>query len=172
MKLQITHRWTGNVLFEFETSSIRVALEAGVKVGANLEGAYLKGADLKGANLEGANLEGADLKGANLTPIRDDFWAVLSSAPKEVMGLRQALIDGRVDGTVYEGECACLVGTIAKVRGVNYHALGLLAPNSSRPAERFFLGIRKGDTPESNQVSKTVLGWLDQWVENVKGFAA
>src|SRR5258707_1756290 len=46
---------------------------------------------LKGADLEGANLKGADLEGANLEGIRDDLWAVLSSAPAEVEGLRLAL---------------------------------------------------------------------------------
>jgi Pentapeptide repeats (8 copies). len=157
MKVEIKSRWSGNILFSIEAASMRFALEAGVK---------------QGANLKGANLEGAYLKGANLVPIRDDFWAVLSSAPAEVMGLRKALIEGRVDGSTYTGECACLVGTIANVKGSSYDDLPVLKPNAQRPAERFFLNIKKGDTPETNSVSKTVLEWLDQWVENIKGFAA
>src|SRR5205807_1712624 len=98
--------------------------------GANLVRANLDGANLYGANLDGANLYGANLDGANLTPIRDDLWAVLSAAPREAEGLRAALIAGRVEGSAYEGECACLVGTIANVRDVNYLDLGLLQPNS------------------------------------------
>ena len=66
MKLEIKHRWNGEVLFSFETDKIKIALEAAVKMGAYLEGADLRGADLKGADLEGAYLEGADLEGADL----------------------------------------------------------------------------------------------------------
>ncbi|NJN99528.1 MAG: pentapeptide repeat-containing protein, partial [Anaerolineales bacterium] len=120
------------------------------------------------ANLEGAYLKGADLKGADLQPIRDDFWAVLSSSPSEVFGLRKAIVEGRINGSSYSGECACLVGTIANVRKTEYTNLGCLKPNSSRPAERFFLGIQIGDKPENNQFSNIVLKWLDEWVENVK----
>lgn len=36
---------------------------------------------------ENANLGGANLRDANLTPIRDDVYAVLSSAPAEAAGL-------------------------------------------------------------------------------------
>jgi hypothetical protein len=137
-------------------------------VGASLDGARLDGARLVGARLDGASLVGARLDGANLTPIRDDLWAVLSSAPAEVEGLRLAIIEGRIEGSTYEGECACLVGTIANVRHENYLNLGALRPNSYRPAECFFLAIHKGDTPETNQFSKLALEWVDQWLSNVR----
>lgn len=136
--------------------------------GANLSGASLIGANLSGANLSGAHLRGADLSGANLTPIRDDFWAVLSAAPTEVEGLRRAIIEGRVDGSTYSGECACLVGTIANLRGENYRSLRRITPDANRPIERFFMAINQGDTPETNQVSRIVLGWLDEWVGNMR----
>ena len=59
MKLQITARFTGSVLFEHdaEDNSMRITLEAAVSAGANLAGAYLAGAYLDGANLAGAYLE-------------------------------------------------------------------------------------------------------------------
>jgi hypothetical protein len=84
-----------------------------------------------------------------------------------VAGLRAAIIEGRIDGSTYEGSCACLVGTIANVRHCRYDELETLKPNSSRPAEVFFLSIRKGDKPETSQFSKLALGWLDTWVGNV-----
>ncbi|MDB5332130.1 MAG: hypothetical protein JWP03_3281, partial [Phycisphaerales bacterium] len=69
-------------------------LEGANLKGADLKGAYLEGANLKGAYLEGANLkgaylEGADLEGADLDKTRDDFWAVLAGAPKEIAGERR-----------------------------------------------------------------------------------
>jgi uncharacterized protein YjbI with pentapeptide repeats len=141
--------------------------------GANLSGANLRGADLSGANLSGANLSGANLSdadlsganlsGANLRGFRADFWDVLLRAPHEIAGVRAALVEGRVDGSTYSGECACLVGTIANVRQADYSELGNnLNPDSGRPAEQWFMGIRKGDTPETNQQSKLAVEWLDE----------
>jgi uncharacterized protein YjbI with pentapeptide repeats len=187
MKFDIKSRWSGSVLFSLETESLRVAVEAAVKSGADLRGADLSGADLRGADLSGADLRGADLsdadlrgadlmgadlrdadlRGADLTPIRDDLWAVLSAAPSEVVGLRAAIAEGRIDGSTYEGACACLVGTLANVRHVRYDAMPALTPNSSRPIERFFLAIDKGDTPETSQFSKFALEWTDQWIANM-----
>jgi uncharacterized protein YjbI with pentapeptide repeats len=147
---------------------VRAVLRGADLAGAGLAGAVLRGADLAGANLTGANLAGADLTGADLTPIRDDLWAVLSAAPAEAAGLRGALTEGRVNGSTYEGDCACLVGTLANVRGVKYTDMSDLAPDSSRPAERFFLGIRKGDTPETSQFSRLAMEWVDAWIANMR----
>jgi uncharacterized protein YjbI with pentapeptide repeats len=149
---------------------------------ADLSGAYLSGADLSDADLRGANLSdaylgdaylrgadlrGADLRDADLTPIRDDVWAVLSSCPAEVPALRAAIAEGRVDGSTYTGDCACLVGTLANARGCEFDELATVKPNAGRPAERFFLGIAKGDTPATNQFSAIALAWVDEWLANV-----
>jgi hypothetical protein len=135
---------------------------------ADLRDADLSGAVLRGADLRGADLRGADLRDADLTPIRDDLWAVLSAVPHEVEGLRAALIAGRVEGSTYEGECACLVGTIANVRGVPYDELNMLKPDADRPAERWFLMINKGDTPETSQPAKIACEWIDTWLANMR----
>jgi uncharacterized protein YjbI with pentapeptide repeats len=131
---------------------------------ADLRDADLRGADLRGADLRDADLRGADLRDANLSPIKADYFDVLLRAPREIPALRAALVAGKVDGSCYEGACACLVGTIANARGAQYDALGSgLAPNSSRPIESFFMSITSGDTPETNQVSKLAVEWLDEF---------
>ena len=135
---------------------------------ADLTRADLTGAVLTDAVLTRAVLTGAVLTRADLTPIRDDLWAVLSAAPAEVEGLRAAIVEGRIDGTTYGGDCACLVGTIANVKGCEYTALPNLRPASSRAAERFFLAIREGDTPETSQFSRRALEWVDQWLANMR----
>jgi hypothetical protein len=132
---------------------------------ADLRDAYLGGAYLGGAYLGGAYLRDADLGGADLRTIKRDLHKVLSSAPREVPGLRLALVEGRVDGSTYTGDCACLVGTIANVRGV---AVATLPRDSSRPAERWFLAIGRGATPETNPVSAITLGWIDEWLAKRK----
>ena len=113
--------------------------------------------DLTGANLRGANLNEANLSDANLSKIKEDFFQVLATAKDEVSGLLQALREGRIDGSYYEGECCCLVGTVAKIRGCDYRSL---SPRVSRPAERWFFGISSGDTPENHPVSKITESWI------------
>ena len=56
MKIEIKHRFTGEILFSIEASSWKVAVEAVIKSGADL-----RWADLRWANLRGADLRGADL---------------------------------------------------------------------------------------------------------------
>ena len=136
--------------------------------GADLRGADLRGADVGGANLRGANLRGADLRGADLTHIRDDLWAVLSASPAEVFGLRSAIAEGRINGSQYDGVCACLVGTLANVRRCDHDDIPGLTPNSARPAELFFLNIKTGDTPETSQFSMLALSWVDLWLANMR----
>ncbi|WP_175806620.1 pentapeptide repeat-containing protein [Burkholderia cenocepacia] len=152
--------------------------------GANLHDAYLRGANLHDADLSGANLSGAYLRGANLSgaylsdayllPIKADFIEVISQAPREVPALIDALKAGRVDGSTYSGECACLVGTIANVRGIDVDSDEFGIPkDSSRPVERFFMAIRKGDTPETNAASKLALEWAETWLDTQrKAFAS
>jgi uncharacterized protein YjbI with pentapeptide repeats len=76
MKIEIKHRFSGEVLFahDVEGNTIRLTLEAAVKAKVNLYGADFSGADLYGADLSGANLSWANLSGANLS------WANLSGA--------------------------------------------------------------------------------------------
>ena len=153
-KIVIVNRWTGAVLWTGEADSQRQALEMAVAASA----------DLGGANLGGANLRDANLGDANLVPIRDDVWAILSGAPSEVPTLLAKLRAGEVDGSCYEGDCACLVGTLANARGVNYTELCGVVPNASRLAETWFTGIHKGDTPETNPMAKHAETWIADWL--------
>lgn len=140
--------------------------------GANLFRADLTGADLTGADLTGAKLTCADLERvrldrtnlerASLDEIRRDLWAVLDQAtPVEVVGLLKKLQAGEVDGTCYEGDCACLIGTVAKIRGCSYNEL---RPDGSRPAERWMLAVQPGDKPSNNPVARITQRWIAVWL--------
>ena len=132
---------------------------------ADLSSANLRSANLSSANLSGTDLSNANLSSANLRAFKSDFFDVLLRAPKEIAGLRRHLINGEVDGSCYEGECACLLGTIANVRYCSYQEIGNgISPDNSRPAEQWFMSIKKGDTPENNNVSKITIEWLDEFV--------
>ena len=67
MPVEIKSRFTNEVLFSGEYASLKDAVVAAVKAGANLRGAYLGSADLRGANLRGADLRGAYLSSADLS---------------------------------------------------------------------------------------------------------
>jgi uncharacterized protein YjbI with pentapeptide repeats len=152
--------------------------------GANLRGAHLNGAnlhdaDLRHANLRVANLRGVDLDStklndanfgdvdlddADLLRVREDLWKVLDQAKTEVPPLLDAVRKGRVDGSVYEGDCACLLGTIANARGCPYASLGI-APDAGRPAERFFTHIRPGHVPGLSEYAALAETWIMMWQE-------
>jgi uncharacterized protein YjbI with pentapeptide repeats len=147
---------------------------------ANLGYADLGYADLRSADLRSADLRYADLDYSHpLWAFWTDFVAVLDRVPAEAAGLRAAIAEGNIDGSVYEGACACLVGTIANVRHVSFDELDI-GTDASRPAEQWFMPIRKGDVPiddpkqaKSEGVfrASVALQWLDEWVELRKGVA-
>jgi uncharacterized protein YjbI with pentapeptide repeats len=143
--------------------------------GANLTGVDLTGVDLTGAiltraNLTGAILTGVDLTRAILTDIKNDMFIVLLHAIPEIKFLKQNIIEGKIHGSTYEGECACLSGTLkngSKKSNGNLEKIVsdniMSCRNSSRPIERFFLAIKIGDTPETSQFSKLALKWIEEF---------
>ena len=133
IKFAIHNRWTGAVQFEAE---IDVDQDAGVGIKVGLA--------VKWARDNSAVLRGADLRGADLRSFKADMWATLTENRAEVSGLIKALREGRINGSQYTGSCACLVGTIANVKGVDYSAL---THSPDNPAERWFMMIREGDKP-------------------------
>src|SRR5207253_7467687 len=99
-----------------------------------------------------------------LAPVRDDIRKILDATPGEAGGLLQAMWDGKINGSAYQGECACLVGTIANVRGCRYDAIPEIRPDSSRPAERWFLNINTGDTPVTNPAAAFACAVIAEWM--------
>lgn len=133
---------------------------------ANLSYANLSRADLSSANLHDVDLNSANLSDADLNRVKRDLFNKLSPAKAEVVGLYKSLMDGRVDGSAYEGECACFIGTIANIRKEKYTKLRIkLRPNSSSPVERWFTGIRKGDSPENNPVCALTANWIREYAK-------
>ena len=118
MKVEIKSRWNGAVLCSGEHESLKEAVEAVAKAGADLCGADLcgadlRGADLRGANLRDANLRDADLRGANLRDAdlggADLRGADLRGANLGGADLGGADLGGAKVGTV--GNEAALVGS-------------------------------------------------------------
>jgi hypothetical protein len=130
---------------------------------SNLSHSNLRGSDLRGSDLRHSNLRGSDLRHSNLRHIRADLWEILLKNKHEARGVLVALRDGRVDGSTYQGDCACLVGTIAKVRGHDVN-LPEFEKDASRPAEVWFMSIKKGDTPETNQISAITVDWVEEFL--------
>ncbi|MGB6230737.1 MAG: hypothetical protein WBF53_11505, partial [Litorimonas sp.] len=88
-------------------------------------------------------------------------------------GVAEALRQGRVDGSTYSGECACLVGTIGNLKGVSGDAL---PHNPSDPSERWFMMIKPGDTPDKGTgggfAAKLALEWVEEFIAFRDGLAA
>jgi len=94
---------------------------------------------------------------------KNDVWAILLPAKNEIAGLKNALIEGKINGTAYTGDCACLVGTIAKVRQCDYELMPHITPDGGRPAEMWFRGIDPGMTPENSPKVKLTMKWIDEF---------
>jgi hypothetical protein len=82
-----------------------------------------------------------------------------------VPGLLKTLRAGKIDGSTYHGKCACLVGTVANLRGCDIDEIKGLEPDSSRPAERWFLAILPGITPENHPIAKITEDWIVEWLK-------
>jgi len=150
---------------DFQGANLRNANLSGADLlEANLSRTNLSGARLTLANLAGADLRNSNIDEANLDEIRFDLWAVLDRAPREVVGLLEKLRAGEINGARYNGACACLIGTIANIRGCDYQQLGDLSPDASRPSERWFLAIKPGHTPETHPVARITEGWITTWL--------
>ena len=118
------------------------------------------------ANLVRANPRGAYLRGANLKSIKDDFFSKLNLAKDEVPALYQLFLEGKINGSVYAGGCACFVGSVAKIRDEKPTELtNGLKPDAASPTERWILAINEGDTPSNNPVSKITVGWIEEWAK-------
>ena len=129
-KFEVRNRWTGAVQFTAEiivTPDMLPSVKLGLAV--------------KWARKNDADLSGAYLSGADLRSVKADFFMILAMGHTEVPHLIKALREGRVDGSTYEGECACLVGTLE-----NGGASGV-PHQSDSPAEQWFWPIRKGTKP-------------------------
>jgi len=140
--------------------------------GADLREANLYGADLRGANLHRANLYGANLYGADLAKLPTtyinscsrDMLFIFQCLKSELPGLRKALVEGRVDGTQYEGDCACLIGTLGNLDGgvkKVCEAIPYYDKGTHNPGEAWFLNIHKGDTAKNNQFSAHAVKLID-----------
>lgn len=155
----------GEVLFEHETeeNTVRKTVEAAVKAGVNLSGASLIDASLLGANLSGANL--SLLPDSYINDCSQNILFILLSARQEVSFLKDKLLKGDIDGTQYEGECCCLIGSLAKGSSQSVDQVCSTIPFYKKgihnPGESWFLNIRKGDTPENNQFAAHVLKLIE-----------
>ncbi len=133
---------------------------------ADLRGAVLRDADLRGAVLRDADLRDAVLRDAVLRSFKADLWMTLTQSGDEVPALVAALREGRVNGSQYEGECACLVGTLANARGEHYRA-AFPDATSRHPAEQWFLMIREGDKAGDDSAggfaAAKALEWVLEW---------
>jgi hypothetical protein len=183
IKIEIKSWINGSVLFEYESENntvaktVQKAVESSADLSsANLRSADLSSADLSSANLRSADLSSADLRSANLRSADlseipynhlPEFWVdlcsrdilfVLEHLKAEVPFLKKKLISGEVNGSQYDGDCACLIGSLANAKDeaaskvcnvIPYYSL-----DSNNPGEQWFLNIHEGDTPQDNVFSK------------------
>ncbi len=95
---------------------------------------------------------------------KNDFWDKLLKLKHEIPAFIKKIKNGEIDGSCYEGECCCFVGTFAKIKGCNYKKLEGIYPDSNSPTEKWFLMIRKGMKPENSEIVKLTLEWIEEFL--------
>lgn len=117
----------------------------------------------------------AELEAYNITyaDVVRGLEGVFDRFPAEVPGVVDALHAGEIDGHLYTGTCACLIGTIAKVRGLSHiYNKGEAAvvgafldymPDYTRPEERWIYFINPYDTPANDQIAAKTLEIINEW---------
>jgi uncharacterized protein YjbI with pentapeptide repeats len=108
------------------------------------------------------------LKTGALESVKNDFFGRMLRQKNEVPFLKQAIIDGKINGSQYEGDCCCFVGTIAKAAHCNYKELPKLKPDSDSPTEKWFMALRPGYTPANNSVAKITFDWIEEFESYIK----
>ena len=115
-------------------------------------------------NATRVELYGYDMgfKSFSLRRIQKDLYRILNRFPNEVPAVLQALRDGRVNGNMYIGKCACLIGTIANAQDKDISEFyGYTNPDS--PIENWFLCIHMGDSPKNSLQCAVTEGWILEW---------
>jgi hypothetical protein len=112
-KVEIKHRFSGQMLWSGEAASLGEAVIAAVRGGASLDGASLVGASLVDAsldgailaraNLDGANLDGANLVDANLVDASLDGANLARASLARANLARAILVDASLDGASLDG---------------------------------------------------------------------
>ncbi len=179
IKFDVLNRFSGEIQFTAEIDcadsephcwKLRLAVQWAIKTGADLSDTDLSGANLRRTNLYCADLRRADLNyaklsGANLSGAKEDFLREVLKMPGELEFLRDAIRNGKINGSVYDGECACLAGTLSKATGKSWSIFKDDSPieiDASSTLARFFMGIAEGDTPETNPISAIALKWTNK----------
>jgi hypothetical protein len=95
-----------------------------------------------------------DVAKADWTQTRTQMSALLSTLlPVETQALSEAIRKGKIDGSTDTG------GLFATLAGIRKFDLTINLA-SIKVVERMCMGIRKGDTPANNPLSKLLVGWI------------
>ena len=81
---------------------------------------------------------------------------------KEIPAFKKVLKAGRIDGSCYEGECACFCGTFAHIMKISYDTLPGIKADSGSPVEVWFAMIKKGMTPKNSEIAKLTMEWIEE----------
>ena len=158
MKIQIKST-NGDLIFVHNelNNTIKKTLEKAVSVYA-----YLGGANLGDANLGGAK----NIPQLYINTCSQQMLYIFTQLKHELPRLRKKIVDGQIEGTQYEGDCCCLIGTLGGgndecintvVASMKYYDKGL-----HNPAEQWFYQIREGDTPENSLFARHALKLIDE----------
>lgn len=94
-----------------------------------------------------------------------DMIATAYGTPEARAFLRDAILNGRIKGDSYWGECRCFVGTLFQALDTEVQCVPTFMEHENDygiyPIERLFLYVNTGDIPATNPVLALAIQWLD-----------
>ena len=87
---------------------------------------------------------------------------------EELLEIQKIIEVGKINGSTYTGENACLIGSIANIRKVDYRKMEGIYPDHLSPMEEFFKQIRPKDTPKNNIFSAIALLWIKKHIRSTR----
>jgi hypothetical protein len=148
-----------------------------VELSSALRSAGCSASELRSAGCSASELRSA---GYSLSALHEKTYEEDIKAKAKLMGIDESsfvidtiargLMNGREYGTVKS--CGCLLGTAAKKAGQSveaYCAARKIVKDSDSPAERWFLAVSIGDTPENNDAAKMGVKWISEAIAEMRG---
>lgn len=91
---------------------------------------------------------------------KEDLFNLLEANEDRYNALRRAIVEGRINGLWPSlslfSKCGC----------IKAHLMVTPMQYPGTPIEQFVLNIRPGETPATSPALKTILSWLDEWVNS------
>ncbi len=157
----------------YSTSALRAAgYSASEVLSAGYSAPEVRAAGYSASALRSAGYSASALRDTELSSERDIKNKCKKMGREESQFVCDTLYRGLMDGRQYGSieSCGCFLGSAAKKARLSVDdfckKLGI-KKNADSPAEKWFMGVSVGDTPENNYAAKKGVEWIEEAIKEM-----